>query len=300
VRDRLIIGSRGSRLARIQTQGVADMLSAACEGLEVTVREIRTSGDRDRERAVTELGVTGAFTREIEHALLSGEVDLAVHSLKDLPVEQPDGLVICATPKRADARDVLVSRDGKGLAGLTAGSVVGTSSPRRRAQLLAARPDLEVRDLRGNVDTRLDKLTRGEYDAILTAKAALDRLGRADVITETLDFLPAPGQGALAVETREGDERVMRLAAGLNDAATYVATRAERMLLAALGGGCVLPLGAFAECGPGGELTLRAVLLSEDGTNMQRAEATGRMASPREVVNKVRRRLERRNPKSEA
>ena len=291
------IGTRASRLARSQTGLVTDALSAAFPELTIEVREITTHGDRVTDRPISEAGGTGVFTREIERHLLAGDIDLAVHSLKDLPVEQPAGLVIAATPERADPRDALVCRQAHALAELGEGAVVGTSSPRRTAQLLALRPDLTVRPIRGNVDTRLERLARGDYDAVVTAKAALDRLGRADVVTEVLDvatFLPAPGQGALAVEIREGDLDVMRLAEALNHTPTFVATRAERMLLARLGGGCHLPVGALAECVGSDQLVLRAAVVSPDGRKAVRAEAHGSLQNPVEAVDKCTGELRRR------
>jgi len=299
VSGRMIIGTRGSRLARVQAESVASMLREAFPEIEVILREIATSGDRDRTRSLSSMGKTGVFTREIERALLAGEIDLAVHSLKDLPVTSPEGLTIAATPMRADARDVLICRESTGLATLHRGAVVGTSSPRRRAQLLATRDDLTVCDLRGNFDTRLEKLARGDYDAIVTAAAALDRLGRAfavaalrrhnhaNAVIETLPvdaFTPAPGQGALAVQARDGDRDVIRFATVLNDATTFVATTAERMLLERLGGGCHLPFGALAECDADGGLTLHATVLSVDGKRIVRGEGRATMENPTDAV----------------
>ena len=284
---RLVIGTRRSRLAITQTRSVAEALRSAFPGLEIELREIVTAGDRAPEKPLSESGTVGFFTRDIEKRLLAGDIDLAVHSLKDLPVEQPEGLVIAATPRRGDPRDALLCREASSLRDLPEGAIVGTSSPRRSAQLLAIRPDLVIRELRGNVDTRIEKLRRGDYDAIVAAKAALDRLGRAAAITEVLepaDCLPAPGQGALAVECREGDLDVMRLASALNDAATCVTTSAERALLSRLGGGCRLPLGALAVPVGGEEFVLRAALASSDGSRTIRAEARGRLDDSGRVV----------------
>ena len=299
---RLVIGTRKSRLALIQTGMVSEAIAAAFPDVVIEVKEIVTAGDRSPGKPLSESGTVGFFTRDIETKLLTGEIDLAVHSLKDLPVEPPEGLMIAATPKRADPRDVLVCREAASLEDLPKGAVVGTSSPRRSAQLLAVRGDLTMRELRGNVDTRIEKLRRGDYDAIVTAKAALDRLGLAQVITETLDpswYLPAPAQGALAVETREGDLDVVRIVSALNDAATFIATSAERELLAKLGGGCRLPLGALAEPVAGDGLLLRASLASSDGRRILRAEAHGKLDNPAAVVNECYDRLtaETRNRK---
>jgi hydroxymethylbilane synthase len=285
---RLVIGTRRSKLALIQTRIVSEAIASAFPGLSIVLKEITTAGDRSPETPLSDAGSVGFFTRDIETKLLAGEIDLAVHSLKDLPVEQPEGLMIAATPKRGDPRDALLCREAKGLSGLPQGAVVGTSSPRRSAQLLARRRDLAIRELRGNVDTRIEKLRRGDYDAIVAAKAALDRLGRADAITEMLEpdwFLPAPGQGALALETREGDLDAMRIASALNDAVTFIITSAERGLLARLGGGCRLPLGALAEAVAGGGLLLRAALVSPDGLQSVRAECRGMLDNPVAVVN---------------
>jgi len=292
---RLIIGTRGSGLALVQTRLVSQALSASAD-LEIELRTITTRGERVTDRPISELGGVGVFTREIERALLEGEVDLAVHSLKDLPVAPTTGLVVAATPERADPRDVLCCREAAGMQDLRKGAIVGTSSPRRSAQLLALRPDLDVRPLRGNVDTRLRKLRDGDYDAIVVAKAALDRLGRTDDITEVLDparFLPAPAQGALAVQVREGDLDVMRLVRGLNHTATFVTTAVERGLLERLGGGCHLPVGALAE--PVGEdgIRLRAAVLSADGRHVVRAEARGTFQNPTDVVDNCFRELDR-------
>ena len=294
---RLVIGTRGSRLALVQAREVSRALSTASSGLEIVLREITTAGDRDRTRSIPSMGETGVFVREIERALLAGEVDVAVHSLKDLPVEQPAGLMVGATPVRGDPRDVLACREASGFDDLPQGARVGTSSVRRAAQLLALRDDLDVQPIRGNVDTRLDKLARGDYDAIVVARAALDRLGRTDACTEVLApevFLPAPGQGALAVEVREGDLDVLRHVASINDTTTFVTTHAERDVLSRLGGGCHLPLGALAEAASDGTFVLRAVLLSEDGRRAVRAEATGTMEDPGEVVDIIVRQLSER------
>lgn len=284
---RLVIGTRRSKLALIQARLVAESLGEASEGLEIELREVTTAGDRMRSKPLSEAGETGLFTRSLERKLLEGEIDLAVHSLKDLPVELAEGLVVAGTPERADVRDALVSREGLPLRDLRPGAVVGTSSPRRAAQLRSLRPDLVTRDLRGNVDTRIEKLRRGDYDAILVAKAALDRLGLAALITEVLDaavFLPAPGQGALGIETREGDLDVMHLAGLVSDAATFVATLTERELLRRLGGGCHLTLGALAECAGSDELRLRASVTSPDGARAVRAESRGKIQNPASVV----------------
>jgi len=232
MKDRLVIGTRASALALWQTEYVAAQLRAQLHGLEVEVRRIETRGDQVRDRALSLVGGKGLFVKEIEEALLAGEVDLAVHSLKDMPTEQPPGLLLAAILERADPRDALVSRQGTGgLAALPTGARVGTSSLRRRAQLLAARPDLQVADLRGNVDTRLHKLYAGEYEAIILAVAGLARLGHDEAFDQALApevMLPAVGQGALCVEVRVEDAATRARLAPLDHSPTRQATVAER------------------------------------------------------------------------
>ncbi|MCY4393372.1 MAG: hydroxymethylbilane synthase [Chloroflexi bacterium] len=246
----LRIGTRASRLALIQTELVAARLRKAWPELAVEPVEITTAGDRDRTSPLTSGEGAGWFTSAIQDALLAGEVDVAVHSYKDLPTARPDGLVIAAVPERADPRDALVSREGATLAGLPAGAVVGTSSPRRSAQTLAVRPDLELRPIRGNVDTRLEKVDSGEYDAALFAIAGLERLGLADRASHLFGFeemLPAPAQGALAVECRREDVETQRLLAAIDDTDLRRRVSAERAFLAALEAGCSYPAAAYAE-----------------------------------------------------
>jgi hydroxymethylbilane synthase len=251
VRDRVVIGTRGSRLALWQTNHVADLLRAASPGLTVDIQTISTRGDRILDRPLAEIGGKGLFTEELERALRDRTIDLAVHSLKDLPVQDPDGLVVGAIPKRAKWNDALVARNSKSLDDLPRGARVGTSSLRRKAQLLHKRPDLEIVDLRGNVETRVGKvLDRKEIDAAVLACAGLERLERGDVISQVLPhdvMLPAPGQGALGVQCREDDSELRALLAKLDDADTRVAVTAERALLEGLGGGCSAPIGAL--CG---------------------------------------------------
>jgi hydroxymethylbilane synthase len=269
------IGTRGSALALWQ----AEHVKARLEGLghEVALVPITTTGDRLLDRRLELVGGKGAFLKEIEEALLAEQVDLAVHSLKDVPTVIPDGLLLAAFLERADPRDAVVSRSGAKLAKLPVGARVGTTSLRRQAQVRALRADLTVLDLRGNVDTRLKKLREGQYEAILLALAGLTRLGRAGEATELLDagtFLPAPGQGAIALECRAGDERVARVAASFDHAPTARCVTAERAFLSALGGGCNVPLGAFA-CADRGALWLRAFVARADGSAFLRGEARG-------------------------
>ena len=245
-------------------------------GHEVEIVIITTTGDRIQDRRLESVGGKGAFLKEIEEALLAREVDLAVHSLKDVPTELPAGLHLVAMLERADPRDVLLS-SGPGLRALPAGARIGTTSLRRRAQVLALRPDLAVEDLRGNVDTRIRKLREGLFDAILLARAGLVRLGREDEATEVLEpdvLLPAPGQGAIALECRTDDAATAAAVEPLHHEPTARAVGAERAFLAALHGGCNVPLGAHA-IATGGALWLRGLVAREDGSAVVRGEARG-------------------------
>ena len=277
----ILIGTRGSALALAQAEGVARQLRDL--GARVELRIIKTTGDRVQ--GPPEMPAEkGVFVKEIEAALLAGEVRLAVHSLKDLPTDLKPGLLIAAVPLRADPRDALISR-GQRLADLPRGARVGTSSPRRRAQLLRVRPDLEMLPVRGNVDTRLRKLAAGDYDAIVLAAAGLERLGLGDRIVERLACevcLPAPGQGALAVEARAGDEEAIGIARRIEDAASRACVEAERALLAGLGGGCRVPIGALAEA-EGAALRLRGVVASPDGARAVFGEKVGERERPQEL-----------------
>jgi hydroxymethylbilane synthase len=240
----LRIGSRGSQLALWQAHHIAALLRG--QGHSVEIEIIKTTGDRLQEVTFAQVGSKGMFTKEIEEALAEGRVDLAVHSLKDLPTELPDSFLLAATPKRVDPRDVFVSVKYENLAALPKGARVGTSSQRRRAQLKALRPDLEAVEFRGNVDTRLRKLAEGQVAAILLAAAGLDRLEKTEWVRERLDpkdFCPAAGQGALGIETRKDDAATLAAVAFLDDAATRFAVTVERVALAALGGGCQVPIG---------------------------------------------------------
>jgi hydroxymethylbilane synthase len=267
------IGSRGSALALWQAEHVRARLAAL--GHEATIRVITTTGDRVQDRRLDEVGGKGAFLKEIEEAMLAGELDLAVHSLKDVPTALPAGLRLCAVLERADPRDALLSRAGLGLKRLPAGARVGTTSLRRRAQVAALRPDLVLQDLRGNVDTRIRKLGEGACDAILLAMAGLDRLGRRAEATEILEpdlFLPAPGQGAIALECREDDGAVAAAVSPLHHPESGRAVAAERALLAGLHGGCNVPLGAYA-VGEDGAVRLTAFVARPDGSGLLRGQA---------------------------
>jgi hydroxymethylbilane synthase len=247
---RLRLGTRGSRLALIQSQAVVDLLSHVHPGLEVELVEISTAGDRDRSTPLSAGGGSGWFTTAIQEALQRGDVDLAVHSYKDLPTKRPEGLVIAAVPMREDPRDALVTADGRTLQRLARGAVVGTSSPRREAQLRQLRPDLEVRSIRGNVDTRIAKVDAGEYDATVLALAGLRRLGLEARASEVFGFeamLPAPAQGVLAIECRGVDAATREALEAIDDAALRRVVTAERTFLATLEAGCSFPAAAYAE-----------------------------------------------------
>ncbi len=251
---KLRIGSRGSQLALWQANHISNLLRA--QGHSVEIEIIKTTGDRLQEVTFAQVGSKGMFTKEIEEALAEGRVDLAVHSLKDLPTELPAPFTLAATPERVDPRDVFVSVKHGSLVALPQGARVGTSSQRRRAQLKALRPDLEAIEFRGNVDTRLRKLAEEQVEAILLAAAGLDRLEKTEWVRERLDpkdFCPAAGQGSLGIETRKGDAATLAAVAFLDDASTRFAVTAERAALAALGGGCQVPIGIHCRSRQGGE-----------------------------------------------
>jgi hydroxymethylbilane synthase len=273
--SRILIGTRGSALALAQSNWVKSQLEHYLK-TEVELRIIKTSGDRFVDTPIQNLGNKGAFTKEIEDALLAGEIDLAVHSMKDLPTELPRGLAIAAMPKREDPRDVLVTRERNGLADLPPGTSVGTGSLRRKAQLLHHRADLSVVPIRGNVDTRVRKLDEGRVDALVMAAAGLKRIGRADRISEFLAdeiCVSAVAQGALGLESRQDDALRERLAF-LHDPVTSAEIAAERAMLDRLGGGCHVPIGARATV-TGRELKIIGVVASVDGNRLCRGEATG-------------------------
>ena len=271
----LTFATRPSALARWQTKRVIQLLQAAHPGLECTELVITTTGDRELDRPLPEIGGKGIFTSELEDALLSGKVHAAVHSLKDLPVEDMPGIVIAAIPEREAAFDVLVSANGWTISNLPEGSRVGTCSLRRTAQLLAHRPDLTILPLRGNVDSRVRKVLNGDYDAIVLAQAGLTRLGLEAHISEVFPLdvmLPAPGQGALAVQCRANDTKTLELLASIHDPLTAAAVGAERAFLSGLGGGCSLPVAAFAQKN-NGQIILTGAVISVDGKQAIRLSA---------------------------
>ena len=278
------IGTRASTLARTQSELVGQALTAAT-GLEFELVLIRTEGDVST-APLAQLGGTGVFVSALREALLRGDVDVAVHSLKDLPTAPPEGIALAAVPTREDPRDVVVARDGLTLGELPQGARVGTGAPRRVAQLEALGLGIELVDVRGNVDTRIGKVVHGDLDAVVLARAGLARLGRVGDATEVLDplqMLPAPGQGALAVECRAGDELRDVVHTALDDAHSRACVEAERALLAELEAGCSAPVGALAEVAEGDlgdELWVRAVALSPDGALSVRRSASGPLDDP--------------------
>jgi hydroxymethylbilane synthase len=266
----LRIGTRGSPLALAQARMVRARLAAAlgCDAEAIEMRVIRTSGDRIQDRPLSEAGGKGLFTKEIEEALLANEIDLAVHSAKDMPTLLPDGLMLTACLEREDARDVFISRRAKSFAALPTGAVVGTASLRRQALVKRLRPDLSVINFRGNVETRLRKLDAGEVDATLLARAGLNRLGLTDAITATLsvdDFLPAIGQGAVGIETRQDDARTREMVAKVDHPDTTVAVMCERAFLTVLDGSCRTPIAGHATL-DGNVLRFRGMILRPDGS----------------------------------
>jgi hydroxymethylbilane synthase len=296
----LRIGTRGSPMAMRQTALVRDRLVAAHPDLAspgaVEIVTIRTTGDRVQDRRLAEIGGKGLFTKEIEEALFARQIDLAVHSLKDVETWLPDGLeIVCILP-REDPRDAFLSAKAPSLAGLPRGASIGTTSLRRQAQLLRRRPDLRIVPIRGNVDTRIRKLDAGEVDALVLALCGLDRLGEARLATEILPrdvMLPAVGQGALAIEGRAGDDRLRRLLEPLHDAECAACVGAERAMLAALDGSCRTPIAGLAEL-DGDRLTLEGLLLKPDGSAEIRARSTGGIGEAEVLGSELGRELRRR------
>jgi len=272
---RLRIGSRGSQLALWQANHIADLLRA--RGHRVELEIIKTTGDKITDVALAKVGTKGMFTKEIEEALVENRVDLAVHSLKDLPTELAGNFEIAAITERENPRDVFCSVKFAGIDALPQGAKVGTSSLRRQAQLMAIRPDLQILPLRGNVDTRLRKLEEGEYDAIILAAAGLNRLGKMQLVRQVIPvdvMTPAAGQGALGIEIRQGDAGTRSQISFLDDAAARATTTCERALLNKLGGGCQVPIGAFAEV-QNGRIRLHALVAHPDGTKVLRESRDG-------------------------
>ena len=272
------IGTRASRLALWQAEFVAAQLKKFFPALEVELVHVHTTGDKILDAPLAKIGGKGLFTKELELQLARGEIDLAVHSLKDVPTDLPEGFQIAAITRRAQPFDAFVSGKFSSFAELPKGSIVGTSSLRRAAQLLNRRPDLQIKNLRGNVETRLKKLDAGEFDAIILAAAGLERLGHASRIREILtEIIPAAGQGALAIEIRTGDKKISELVGKLNDAETFSATTIEREFLREVGGSCQVPVGVFAQV-DGDKLNVRALISSIDGQRVVKNSVTVELA----------------------
>ena len=284
MRVRIVVGSRGSKLALIQTESVVAKLKEANPHIEVVISKIITKGDRNRHVQLDHMAGIGIFVKELEEVLLSGRIDLAVHSLKDMPMQIPPRLGLVAVTERLDPRDVLVSR-GQKLAELASGSRIGTGSLRRSVQLSTCRPDLEACNIRGNVDTRLRKVTDGEFAGIILAAAAMQRLGWEEKISEYLPldyFLPAVGQGALAMEARLDDDETVKMVAPLNHLPTWQSITAERAFLSALGGGCRAPIAALGTV-KNGTLKLEGMVADVSEKKIVRASVEGSATSPEEL-----------------
>lgn len=293
---KLVIGSRGSALALWQANWARRKLASAYPDLSIEIEVIKTEGDRLSETPMSQIGGKEVWTKEIDHALLSGSIDLAVHSLKDLPTRLPEGLVLGAVSAREDVRDVLVSKNDRVFRDLPGGATVATGSLRRQAQLKHARPDLNFVAIRGNVDTRVKKLETENLDGIILAAAGLKRLGLGDRIADFIDpdiCLPAPGQAALGIEIREGDERITELVGVLNCAETQQAVTAERAMLATLGGDCGVPIGGYAafDAASIDVLSLSGVVATPDGRQVISERAEGQASSAEQLGVRVAKRL---------
>ncbi|MEE9260512.1 MAG: hydroxymethylbilane synthase [Candidatus Scalindua sediminis] len=279
-RKKIVIGSRGSKLALIQANWVKSQLEESNPDIKFSIEKFKTKGDKLTDAPLSRLGGTGLFTKELENALLDNKVDLIVHSAKDVPTEIPEGLVLGAFPKREDPHDVLISKNNQCLKDLPQNAVIGTSSLRRRAQILAFRQDLKVVDLRGNLDTRLKKLDSGDLDAIVVARAGLLRFSLSEKASEIIPYdimLPAVGQGALCIEIRDIDDEVKEIISILNHHETMCEVKTERVLLAKLQGGCQVPIGAHTEIVFPVNLKLEAVVCSLDGTTIIRDSIEGKI-----------------------
>lgn len=286
MRKKIVIGTRSSKLALWQAEYIADCLRKQYEGLEVELEHIMTRGDKILDVPLAKIGGKGLFTKELEVAMIENRIDLAVHSLKDMPTVLPEGLALTTITKRLDCGDALVSPKYQTLENLPKGAKVGTSSLRRKAQLLNIRPDLDIHNLRGNVNTRLRKLEEENFDAIVLAVAGLKRLGFGDKITQIIPrkyCLPAVGQGALAIETRADDEEIKNMLTFLYDDKTADATIAERAFLAQVEGGCQVPVGVYGEVNEDNTLTVEAVIGSLDGKTIIRDKVTGKRENASEL-----------------
>lgn len=284
---KIVVGSRRSKLAMTQTKWVIEQLKKLGAPFEFEVKEIVTKGDQILDVTLSKVGGKGLFVKEIEHEMLTKKIDMAVHSMKDMPGILPEGLTIGCIPEREDPRDVLISKSHKGLDELPKGAIVGTSSLRRKAQILKRRPDLQVKWIRGNIDTRLRKLQTEDYDAIILAAAGLSRMGWSqEIVTEFLDpnvCIPAVGQGALAIECREDDDELLEWLEKLTDQKTALAVRAERAFLNKMEGSCKVPVGGYATVKDGEKVELTAFVASTDGKEILKETIAG--ANPEEVGN---------------
>ena len=292
MKGRIVVGSRGSKLALIQAESVVAQIREANPHIEVVINKIITRGDRDRHIQLDQMSSIGIFIKELEDALLSGRIDLAVHSLKDMPTQIPPGLALVAVTERLDPRDVLISRGNK-IANLAPGSRIGTGSLRRAVQLGICRPDLEACNIRGNVDTRLRKVADGEFAGVILAAAAMQRLGWEEKISEYLPldyFLPAAGQGALAIEARSGDKELAETVAPLNHQPTWQNVTAERAFLLALGGGCRAPIAALGTVN-GSTLRLEGMVAEVRGRKVLRSSEEGNSATPEKLGEKLAQKL---------
>lgn len=291
--NQVIVGSRGSKLALTQTNWVIAELKRLNPGFEFQIEKITTKGDKITDAPLSRLGGVGLFTKELEIALIDKKIDIAVHSAKDVPTEIPDGLTIGATPKREDPHDVLISNKNATLESLPKNARIGTSSLRRKAQLLAFRADFRIVDLRGNLDTRLKKLESEDMEAIILARAGLLRMGYTGQVSQVIPFnimLPAVGQGALCIEIRKNDARVEKIISALNHPQTRIAVEAERALLARLQGGCQVPIGAYAEI-QGDQVCLEAIISSVDGKSAIRDKSVGPAGQAAKIGDELARRM---------
>lgn len=280
----ITIGTRGSQLALWQTQFIKEKISNLYPNLDIQLEIIKTKGDSIQDRSLVGLG-KGVFTKEIEIALINKRIDLAIHSLKDLPTEEPEGLCITAIPSREDPRDILISENNLPLNDLPPGARIGTTSPRRKAQLLHLRSDLEVVDIRGNVDTRINKLNNTDIDGIILAAAGIKRLQKEDLITQYFEInqiVPAVGQGALAIQVRENDTDIIKILHPINDRKVFAEISVERTILKALGGGCQLPIGAYAYSNDN-ELSLIASVCHPNGTHRIIEEYSGKLKNANDI-----------------
>lgn len=284
-KKQLIIGTRGSKLAIWQAEYVAGRLSRLYPEITIEIRKITTTGDKILDVPLAKIGGKGLFTKEIDRAMLKGEIDIAVHSLKDMPTELPEGLTLAAVTEREQPGDAFISKTYRDLASLPRKATIGTSSLRRKAQLLCYRPDLHIVDLRGNIDTRLKKLVTEQFDGIILAAVGLKRLGLEKEITQLIPFdimLPAVGQGALAIQARAADTTVLKLLAALDDYSTRQTTYAEREFLRIIEGGCQVPVGVYGHIDETG-LVLEAVIASTDGKQKIRRKLSGRLEQPEKL-----------------